>query len=713
MISYWKSVKSVDKDTERTTINIFIDRVKNGYWRETIEKVRSEEDKAKRDLIKRTLPAVTIGGVFNKREQNSLIEHSGFICIDIDNYSDKSKLIKDPYVYACMLSVSGSGFAVLVKINPLKHKESYNWISQYFFTNYGIYVDPAPKNVASARFVTFDEDIYINEKSKKASHKVEKVNKPKTLAIIVPKTDIGELVEQCSSNVLEDYNDWLNFGLSCAEAFGEDGRIYFHKLSSFSAKYNSKHCDSSYDKFLKRDGTGITIGTFYYYLKQSGVDLSKYNSNKKVNSVALNKRVGLSKEESIIELVKNENLQIDEAKELVEEIYSRNDIDVRNQQGTENIIINVSEFIFKRHDLRKNIITHKYEIDGKEMSKEHFNSLYLRARMTFDDNSVTFDLVERIIMSEGTKEYNPIQQYIEANKHRNIDGNIEKMINTIEAKSSMKKTWIKKWLLSIIACYDGHPVRSVLCLTGGQNTGKTEWFRRLLPVSLQKYYAESNMDKGKDDELLMCEKLIVLDDEMGGKSKQDEKRFKELTSKNYFSLRAPYGRHNEDFKRLALLCGTTNEKAVINDPTGNTRILPIEVESINHDLYNSIDKDELFMELYRCYTLGQQWQLDKEEIKILMEVSSEFETIPFERELILRFFEVPKENENFILMTATAIKDVIETNSRQKIMSMKNFGTQLKKIFGEQIQKKDGWKYKVKERYSIQKESQQLESWLD
>jgi predicted P-loop ATPase len=121
------------------------------------------------------------------------------------------------------------------------------------------------------------------------------------------------------------------------------------------------------------------------------------------------------------------------------------------------------------------------------------------------------------------------------------------------SQTTYKKTWITKWLLSLIACFEGYPVRSVLCLTGGQNTGKTEFFRRLLPAALQPYYAESNMDKGKDDELLMCENLIVMDDEMGGKSKQDEKRFKELTSKNFFSLRAPYAKANEHFKRLALI----------------------------------------------------------------------------------------------------------------------------------------------------------------
>ena len=479
----------------------------------------------------------------------------------------------------------------------------------------------------------------------------------------------------------------------------------------FSNKYEHNICDNNYNIFLRSKSQGITVGTFYYYLKQGGADLAKYNSDDKIKQIALNKRLNLSKAESISLLVNDKNLTELEAKDIVDEIYERSDIDIRNSGGTENIIINVSNYIHKTSVIKKNLITRKYEINGEVMEDKHFNSLYLKARMTFDDNAVTYDLCSRIIMSEGTVEYNPIQLYIEANKWRNTTGNVESICNSIESKTHIKNRFIKKWLLSIIACYSGFPARSVLCLTGGQNTGKTEFFRRLLPSALQCYYAESNMDKGKDDELLMCEKLIVMDDEMGGKSKQDEKRFKELTSKNFFSLRAAYGRYNEDFKRLALLGGTTNEKAVINDPTGNTRILPVEVISINHDLYNSVDKDELFMELYRLYTSGEEWQLNKAEISVLKEVSGEFETIPFERELILKFFDVPTNGDGR-MMTATDIKEVIECNSRQKILSLKKLGTELKNLFGDSVSTRQGYKYKVQEKQGF---SNQIQSapWMD
>jgi len=266
-----------------------------------------------------------------------------------------------------------------------------------------------------------------------------------------------------------------------------------------------------------------------------------------------------------------------------------------------------------------------------------------------------------------------MSEYIDRNRYRNGRGHIDSLVRTINTDSPHVDVFIRKWCLGWIAAINGNPVRSVLTLVGGQNTGKTEWFRRLPPSSLKKYYAESKLDAGKDDDILMCQKLWVMDDEMGGKSKQDEKRFKELTSKSTFSLRAPYGRHNEDYKRLAILCGTSNAEDVINDPTGNTRILPIRVISIDHEAFNAIDKDELFMECVRAFESGEEWQLNKSELADLDAMGTDFETTPFERELILGHFSPPKAGSYSTFMTSTAIKDVIETRTRQKILGAKAF----------------------------------------
>jgi predicted P-loop ATPase len=693
MISYWRGVTAIDKDIERTSVDDLLDRIKSGYWKEQVELVRSEQDNERKKVIKKTLPAVTIGGVFNKRNELSLETHSGFICIDIDGYTDRSKINADEYTYASFISCGGNGFAVICKIDPNKHKDSYNFISEYYFLNYGITVDPAPKNVASARFVSYDPEVFINLKSKKLKFKVEKKKKLNNISVVIPKTEIGDLVLQVDKSVIEDYSDYISLSFALAGSLGLEGKDYFHRLCSFSPKYDHAQAEKQYAIALKRQGTGITIGTFYYYLKQGGADLNKYHADKSISKVKLAKRINAPKQESIQQLIDEKNLSHAEAVAIVDEVYSRKDLDVRFDSGTENLITNLSNFIKQQYKIRKNLVTRKYELNGNPIEEKNFNSIYLNARLTFDDSAITFDLCNRIIMSEITTEYNPFLLYIESNKHRITTGNIDNMVMTIESKTGLKDRFIRKWLISIIACVYGNPVRSVLALTGGQNTGKTEWFRRLLPSSLMTYYAESNLDRGKDDELLMCENLIIMDDEMGGKSKQDEKRFKELTSKSSFSLRAAYGKHNEHFKRLALLCGTSNDNQLINDSTGNTRILPIDVISINHDLYNSIDKDDLFMELHRCYISGEEWKLEKTELEVLNDISQSFEVIPFERELLLKFFST--EGTKKETLSATEIKDYIECNTKQKIMSLKKLGLELKKLYGEKRFIDRQWKYTV------------------
>ena len=671
--------------SEHISISDFLNFVKYGKWKHLIEPIRIEPDQKKRSNLKRNIPSLTISGVFEERKEENLLEHSGFICIDIDHFTDKIQLLTDQYTYALMKSASGGGLAVIVKIDKEKHKESFKWLQNYYYKFFGIVVDSAPSNVASLRFVSYDPEIYINEKSKKAKTLLLTPKKVKSLPIILPQNKVGELVRECvdsGKDLAPDYEKYRNLGFALADGFGEDGRVYFHSLCSVNEKYDSRHADKQYNECLKNRKSGITVGSFYFTLKDAGIVIENENQ-KYVQLATIGKKSKRSKEGVISQLVQINGVDEKQAERLVDEVYRRDDVSLTTALGDpEKLIESLVEWMNQNHPIKKNSLTKMIEENGSDVSRERMNTIYLRARMFFNTKDVSKDLIESIIFSENTPEFNPIAEYIEKNIHRKSTGNIDQLCKTIRSNTDMKNVFIKKWLLSIIASYEGYPVRSVLSLVGGQNSGKTEWFRRLLPNNLKKYYAESKLDNGKDDDILMCQKLIVMDDEMGGKSKQDEKRFKELTSKSVFSLRAPYARHNEDFKRLALLCGTSNDPQLINDPTGNTRILPIEVLSIDHELFNSIDKDELFMEIYRAYESNEEWQLTKEELGKLNEVGKDFEQTPFERELILKFFRKNDDNGFSEWLTATEIKDAIEINSRQKILSMKKFGSELRSQLG-------------------------------
>lgn len=664
----------------------FLNAVKSGKYKTQIEQIRTEHDKAKRDILKKQLPAVTISGIFTERKQELIIKHSGFIQIDIDHFSDKSALITDQYTYSLFKSASGGGLAIVVKVNPEKHKESFNWLRNYYFQQFGIVIDSAPQNVASLRFVSYDPELIINERSKLARTLTEKKYVNKSLPIVIDGDTVAEMVAECVNlghNLAPDYESYLKLGFAIAHGFDEKGRDYFHSLCSVSEKYDSRHADKQYTICLKGNKNGITAGTFYWMLKQVGIHAPE-NQKKAVQVATLGKRAGDSPESIKKQLTEINGIDANEAGKLVDEVFKRDDISIKSTSSDPDQLIQaLTQWMKQNHPMKVNAITRIIEEKGIEVRRERINSIYLRARMFFNTKDITKDLVESYIFSDFILEYNPITEYINKNLHRKSIGNITDLSKCIRSNTEMKEVFIRKWIISLIAAYKGAPVRSVLSLVGGQNSGKTEWFRRLLPDELKKYYAESKLDAGKDDDILMCQKLIVMDDEMGGKSKQDEKRFKELTSKSIFSLRAPYARSNEDFKRLAVLCGTSNDPEIINDPTGNTRILPIEVLSIDHELYNSIDKDELFMESYRAFTNGEEWQLNKDELALLDGVGQDFQSIAFERELILKFFKSAEFGGYSEWMTATEIKDFIEGNTKQKIHSMRKFGMELAKVFGK------------------------------
>lgn len=700
-ISLFKHAKSTEC-LENISVEDFLQGVKFGKWKDLILPIRAEHVKENRKHLKEKVPCVTISGIFKQRAESKIISHSGFLCIDIDDYTEKSAVINDPYTYSCFESVSGTGFAVIVKINPEKHKDSFRWIEKYYFEKYGIVVDKAPTNVASLRYVSLDPNLEINYKSKTAPALAIPKKEPSSLPVILSNDQVSEYVQQAvnkGANLGNTYFEYVSLAFSIADGFGENGRAYFHALTQWHSKYDQKHADRQYSIAIKDKGSPgqkAKVGSFYYLLKHvAGVDI-KTENNKALQIAAIGKKSNRNKDSITEQLIKINGIEPTAAAALVDEVFKRTDISLKTiSSDPERLIESLSEWLVQGFSIKKNVITRKFELNDQELSEEKLNTIFLQARAAFNTPHVNFDLVNRCIRSDLTPNYNPFEQYISQNAWRSSCGNLQKLCDCINSTTPMKDVWITKWCLGWIAsCKDGLVVRYMLTLLGRQFTGKSEFFRRILPTQLKRYYGESHLDKGKDDHILMCQKLIIQDDEMGGKSKQDEKIIKELTSKDYFNLRVPYGRGNEDLKRIAILCGTSNDDEVINDRTGNTRVLPVKVDSINLDLYNSIDKDELFMELHRLYDSGAEWQLSRSDFESLTESGKEFETINFEREILGRFFKPSAEGGLIEDMTATSIKNYIETNSKQQIRSIGHFGRELKLLFGTSKQRKsDGLRY--------------------
>lgn len=639
VISYFTNGVTQSKKGLSLTLSEFLDKVKEGFWQDQVLKYRND----KTPENKKALPYVTISGLFKERKLEGLTTHSGYIAIDIDglkNLNDVREQIGcDPFFYAIFVSCGGSGLCAISKINPKTHLESFNFLSKYLYEKYGIIeVDENCKDVSRARFVSYDPHLHINKVAKQVEVKPypkQPKTEPTNYKFVQSEfTDTINRIIESKVDITGNYGDWINIGFALVAKFGESGRDYFHALSAMNAEYNQLKCDKKYSHLLRTNHTPVPIDFIY-------------------------------------NLAKIEKIEIEA-------------ID-------ENNIINKIENYLKKYNLRRNLISRNIELDGKPITTIDINTIFNNTKRRL--KAASKDLVEGIIFSDFTPSYNPFHEFLKDHQTTKPTGNIDKLIQSIETDTPSHNLWITKWITSLMASIDGKHSPLVLVLIGGQNTGKTEWFRRLLPKELKIYYAEDKLEQVKDSDILMTKKLIIMDDEMGGKSKAESKTLNRLTSSQTFSIREPYGKVHTDLNRLALLCGTTNHEGVLNDPTGNRRMLPIRVLKIDYELYNSIDKRLLFYEIYHLYNGGYNYNLTSDEINLLNESTIEFKAVSQEEDMIFKYFRVPEENEPCDYLTSTEILSYIKMNAQITLspvmvglrMKYGGFSKNMKKINGNSL----------------------------
>ena len=619
LISSYKNV--LDKQDTDIELDTFLEGVQLGKWQDVALDVRNAPTKEIKALKKKNAPVFAISGSFAERKADGLRKHSNFIAIDIDNIDDpaetKKRIGADPYIYSAFISIGGNGLCLIIKIDGTRHLDAFNGIAAYLYNEYQLIVDQSAKDVCRLRFASYDPFLLLNKKSTTFKKYLPKKKEPKFEKILVIKSDFDSIIDQMDKkglNLCEDYSDWISICYALVSEFGEEGRDNFHTLSSHSSKYNSIDCNAQFDACLKSHdeskGKKSSIRTIYHHAKQNGIDRYSEHTKAIARYATSQKAAGLSKEAIIETLEKQGGYSPEDSKEIVEQIVSK-DIKFKS----DSVSTDIAAFV-NTYDLKKNVITRKIELDGKAIDDSDLNSIFLDSKAVFKES--TKDLITAIIFSNRVPSYNPLHEFFEEQLFEYDNDNwpnLKLLMSSVVSDTQEADFFILRWLLSVVASAYGHKSELVLVFCGEkQGTGKTHWFRYLLPKKLRYLYAESKMDAGKDDEILMCGKLLINDDEYGGKSKKEDKRLKELTSKEFINVREPYGRVSVDLKRLSVFCGTSNETQILSDATGNRRIMPIHINEIDHDFYNQCDKEGLWRELFCMYQMGAEYTILKEDI---------------------------------------------------------------------------------------------------
>ena len=288
-------------------LNSILERIKEGKSKDLIKQIRSEKNKEVRQELKKSLPAICFSGTFNKRSDDSLIEHSGFICLDFDGYktkkdmtSEKERLSKDKYVYSVFVSPSGNGLKAIVKIpkEPENHKNYFISLERYFNSDY---FDKTSKNISRVCYESYDPLVHVNENSNtwtKIEEQEYKVVDKYSSRPTIPVTNEKKIVDILMKWWTKKYGivdgERNNNVYILAAAFNDYG------VTKSLTEYIMSQFQSS-DFTMNEIQT--TINSAYSQTQNHG---SKYYEDEdKVNQVRVKLKRGVSKKEIRLQLVES------------------------------------------------------------------------------------------------------------------------------------------------------------------------------------------------------------------------------------------------------------------------------------------------------------------------------------------------------------------------------------------------------------------------
>jgi len=262
--------------------------LKSEKYRQQVEEIRRTGDKAKRDRLKSTLPAITPSGLFTYRKADSLVKHSGLIQFDIDlgdnqhitNFSHlKEELAKVANIAYVGLSVSGRGYWGLIPLSqPEKHREHFQALKEDFAA-LGITLDDKPGNVASLRGYSFDADAHFNptpkpytrikerqpENYRRRAGRAATGNNAEKVEAVIKQIEVGRI------DITPTYDEWFSVAAALANEFGEGGRDLFHRISRFYPGYKGRETDKQFTACLRRRYK-YTIGTLFEIARHYGIE---------------------------------------------------------------------------------------------------------------------------------------------------------------------------------------------------------------------------------------------------------------------------------------------------------------------------------------------------------------------------------------------------------------------------------------------------------
>ena len=667
-ISTFPSISSKKSNILESDISLrdYINDVRSGKYINEIIDVRNALQKYGKGIeysdAKKNLPLTTACCTIkagHTRGKNNISEMNGFYLADIDDDVDDQlfeELKNDKYTCVIHRSAGGKGACIFVKINPKKFLESFYDLAQYYLDNYNISIDQACKDEARARFFSYDPYIFENPSSQKFISTYKKPKEKPKQEYLFAEDDFGRIIKELEGLDLcqGDYKRYLDIGFAIASKFGQSGFGYYDAICRGGDKYDQKRIERDYNRFCKGSQEGITIATLYHYAKEAGIDVISKSTKEAIEKVRISKAT---------------KKQIEKPTDLEAQIIKIG-ASILKQDSGEDLDSKVLSFVSQEWQPLFNEFNGLIEVLGCVLDDRTLNTISIQAS-AYCEQDVTPQRVMKCLNSYVTKSENKVTSYLKNLEYKG-DGFIKKYIDLIEPKKEINLAYFTSWMVGMMNNIHRSKISDkisplTIVLAGGrQGIGKSTWCRQILPKDFEDYFVEGKIEETRDFKFRMCRNIIMYDDEFGGVGAKDVKNFKSVSDMSVAVDRKSYGINDSRELRKVSLLGSTNELDILKDPTGNRRILPIRVDSIDYEGCINFDSNAMLAEAYKMYLDGFEWVIRKEEDLELMRLENEsfYENDEIEDIFFSKFSleETPYFNVRKVLNKGEILKIFSNTN---------------------------------------------------
>ncbi len=343
----------------------------------------------------------------------------------------------------------------------------------------------------------------------------------------------------------------------------------------------------------------------------------------------------------------------------------------------------IEAFLDTQAEFRHNVITGKVELrpagsrgEFAELTERDLNTLW--SRMSKEGMVVRSADVRAVLDSEYVPAYNPFSEYFDSLPP--WDGktdHIGKLAATVHVRGGQEvfTECFRKWIVTMVmSLHDMENVNhEILVLVGRQGCYKTTWFNRLLPPQLQRYfYVKTNCGQlTKDDILMLTEVALICLEEIDELRTCDIGRLKAIVTMKDVNERRAYAHYKEKRPHIASFCGTTNNPEFLNDPTGNRRWLPFEVDYIDNPYTTKTNYEGVYAQAYALWKQGFHYWFSEDEVREINRRNARFEAANLEADLVQTYYRRPLPGEPCLFVTVGEIIAHISGGQRQPLNSMR------------------------------------------